>query len=327
MSNSPIPNSCDYLTRLSKSCHKLKRRVSEMSALQALASQAVTRTGPLEFAGLSMSLDMWDIARGLAKRGNGSMWHAHGECQIQYVFSGKVRFENERLQVTVSAGQGVIIAPMSNHKWQAQEDSEMLGVLLGFDGQPHAELFANIFGHDALNIPLVTAHTGSGWMADILEILLDDANPLRVSMMARLMPLWLMDFMRHVLPLAEKHSTSQADSDLTATLLCRHAESFMRANLEKSLTVQDIATHLGLSERHLHRIFVKHTGQTLHDSLIKMRLEKAYKLIVAGSPLQLKQIAHQCGFNSPAHFSAAFKKHFSQTPNAIFKEAQRNRKK
>lgn len=324
MDNMQTSNTFDSLTRLSQSCHVLQKRSQEISAFQSLCNQAVTQTHPLEFADLSIGIDIWDIAKGLWKLGADSIWHAHGECQIQFVFRGKVMFQNERNKVVLSGGEGVIIAPMCNHKWEALEDSAMLGVLLKIGGSAIDNLFADLFSEDSLHMPVVSTTMGSTWMADILELLLDDSKNLKVPMIALLMNLWLMDFMQSVYGFNDAAPAKRIDSELTSELLCRHAESFMRANLEKHLSVNDIATHLGISERHLHRIFVKTTGQSIHDSLINMRLEKAYQMIIGGSPLLIKQIASQCGFKSAAYFSSAFKKHFHCSPNQMFNDMKRS---
>jgi AraC-like DNA-binding protein len=86
---------------------------------------------------------------------------------------------------------------------------------------------------------------------------------------------------------------------------------------EATLSPPEIASALGISVRHLHRIFSR-TGCTVGDSIRDQRLRECRKEI--GDPRlsekSITEIAFFWGFNDSAHFSRAFKKQFGVCPRS-----------
>lgn len=96
---------------------------------------------------------------------------------------------------------------------------------------------------------------------------------------------------------------------------------FMRQNLSEKLTLASLACFSGMSVSHFTRIFRQETGLSPIDYLIEMRLEVASRLLLSGN-IPLKQIANDCGFSSPAHFSSSFQKKFKVAPSEYFHSTQ-----
>ena len=71
-------------------------------------------------------------------------------------------------------------------------------------------------------------------------------------------------------------------------------------NLE-SLTVQEIARAVCLSESRLSHLFKQEAGISLHLYLSNMKLERAFYLIPTGKPMTA--ICMEAGFSSPSHMS------------------------
>jgi AraC family transcriptional regulator len=65
-------------------------------------------------------------------------------------------------------------------------------------------------------------------------------------------------------------------------------------------------------------------GQTPHQRLLQLRIEEASRRL-RGSSDDIAKIAADCGFSSPAHFAAAFRKHVGITPRA-HREQHANRR-
>lgn len=79
------------------------------------------------------------------------------------------------------------------------------------------------------------------------------------------------------------------------------ADYIHRARNLESLTVQEIARAVCLSESRLSHLFKQEAGISLHLYLANMKLERAFYLIPTGKPLT--DICMEAGFSSPSHMS------------------------
>lgn len=95
------------------------------------------------------------------------------------------------------------------------------------------------------------------------------------------------------------------------------AEAFIAEHLaDAGLDAAAVARHVCLSPRHLNRLFAS-KGCTVTGWIWQCRLEMARQMLADPARLRLTvgDIAFQCGFASPAHFSSAFKARFGQPPS------------
>lgn len=97
---------------------------------------------------------------------------------------------------------------------------------------------------------------------------------------------------------------------------------FIEGNYYYDISVHDISSNVHLSYSHLHRIFKKHTGESIYSYLIKFRLRKA-QLSLVSTNKKLNDIASEVGFSSQNHFCNAFKTHFGISPNTYRKSKTR----
>src|SRR5690606_9756597 len=67
---------------------------------------------------------------------------------------------------------------------------------------------------------------------------------------------------------------------------------------------------------HFHRIFKAMVDETLSQFVLRVRLERAAVLLKTSPDRGIAATAYACGFESPSHFSRAFKNHFGITPRA-----------
>ncbi|HBG05412.1 MAG: DNA-binding protein [Geobacteraceae bacterium GWC2_58_44] len=83
---------------------------------------------------------------------------------------------------------------------------------------------------------------------------------------------------------------------------------------EERLTVADLARIAAMSTAHFSRVFRSETGHPPLDYLIRLRLQKARLLLMAGDD-NITEIALNCGFATPSHFAACFQRHCGTTPS------------
>jgi AraC-like DNA-binding protein len=83
------------------------------------------------------------------------------------------------------------------------------------------------------------------------------------------------------------------------------------------LSVAQIARALGVSERHIARIFAE-TGVGLSRVMLERRLDLALSsLSKPNDSRSIGEIAASCGFNSQAHFTRVFRERYEETPGQL----------
>lgn len=96
----------------------------------------------------------------------------------------------------------------------------------------------------------------------------------------------------------------------------RAALAYVDRNLrDPRLSVAQVAQSLGLSERHLARVFSE-TGTGLARVILERRLDLARRILTspAAGDRSVGEIAAYCGFSSHAHFARVFRERFEETP-------------
>lgn len=92
----------------------------------------------------------------------------------------------------------------------------------------------------------------------------------------------------------------------------RRCVSYINKNTSKKITVNGIATELGISADYLSHLFKEETGQNLSAYILKRRLEAARALLWEGA--NISEVCKALCFCSKSHFIAAFKKEYGMTP-------------
>jgi AraC family transcriptional regulator len=88
-------------------------------------------------------------------------------------------------------------------------------------------------------------------------------------------------------------------------------------HLAEPLRLDKIAKVACFSPYHFHRVFRSVMGETLHDFVSRLRLERAIFLMARAKRLRLTDIALECGFASSSDFSRAFKAMYGVSPRSF----------
>lgn len=96
---------------------------------------------------------------------------------------------------------------------------------------------------------------------------------------------------------------------------------FIWLNIGSSINVADVARHLNVSRRLLEIHTRKALGRTVHDEIIRVRLNRAQSLL-RDTRLTINEIAEACGFAGPSHFGRRFQDAFHTTPSAFRRQTR-----
>lgn len=81
-------------------------------------------------------------------------------------------------------------------------------------------------------------------------------------------------------------------------------------------SVESLSARMGMTARHLRRLFVRHLGATPNAVARTARVQRA-KLLLSDTDLTMTEIALQAGFGSLRRFNAVFAEVYRRPPGAI----------
>ncbi len=91
---------------------------------------------------------------------------------------------------------------------------------------------------------------------------------------------------------------------------------FIYRNLEKKITIEELAGAAKMSSSNFRRLFKSITKKTVFDFITESKMDLAMELLL--TRCQVKTVAYQLGYGSPENFSKVFKKTFGYSPTQIF---------
>jgi LacI family transcriptional regulator len=107
-------------------------------------------------------------------------------------------------------------------------------------------------------------------------------------------------------------------SDVFATedIELARALNFIARNLRNPILVDDVVREAGSSRRALYTKFTSHVGHTIHQEILRQRLNLAKKMLQE-SDRKIDVIASDCGFFDGSLFCKIFRRHEKTTPQEI----------
>ena len=98
--------------------------------------------------------------------------------------------------------------------------------------------------------------------------------------------------------------------------ILREVLAYLQENMMHSVKVEELASLVHVSSRHLGRIFESAVGQSPKDYILRIKLAEAKRLLM-NPDLTLADIATRVGFADPDYFSRLFKRKVGCTPGAF----------
>lgn len=267
----------------------------------------------LTLDGIDISVAQVHFGPGPYATGNRATPHRHDELQIEYIISGAFLFTGPSNEERLGTASGLAILPGHTHRWSCTHAGLMLGCHLAVEGARAGELLA-----------AATAVSNSGWIrfdgepyaARAGELMSSLSTPRPVAWQRErtgfLLGLWLSEVLSATCPLPPWQPASRDES--RDELVCRRVTEFLEVNLGLPIRLEDIAVELGISVRHLSRLYRKHRGESIVEVLCRLRLERARRLLRSNPEMLIKAVAYECGFSNCAYFTARYRKAFGRTP-------------
>lgn len=100
-------------------------------------------------------------------------------------------------------------------------------------------------------------------------------------------------------------------------------ERYIACNVYRKVSLEEVATYLGMNRTYFCLFFKKHYGKGFADYLNDLRVEKAASMLSA-TDKQIADIARECGFKTAPYFTRAFRRSKGMNP-AEFRKKSSNR--
>lgn len=110
-------------------------------------------------------------------------------------------------------------------------------------------------------------------------------------------------------------NTTSSSHDVTFNTI----KAFIRNNLDKELSVSQLAATYFVSASKLRQSFIKYCGMSFSDYQLKIRLERARALCIANE-VSIAHIAYIVGYKNPSALTKVYKHYYGETPS----ETRRN---
>ncbi|EDQ32299.1 AraC-type DNA-binding domain-containing protein [Hoeflea phototrophica DFL-43] len=223
----------------------------------------------------------------------------HGSKQVETPMQGKILGEEGDLMIFPPGSMVTMV-----NRPTLEKDYRALGVCFTHDliDAVYGDLPTPSTANGVQIVPAATHHP-SGILALVQATLNDTTLPETIRQHRLLEPLiWLREQGIHL-------PTNIEDQPMS------RVRSLIETDLSHPWMAEEVAAHFAMSEATMRRWLSK-TGQGFAKILLHTRLEHGLSLLQT-TDAQISQIALDCGFKTPSHFSDAFRKRFGIKPRDI----------
>jgi AraC-like DNA-binding protein len=252
-------------------------------------------------------------------------WHHHPEYELTLTLNSRGwRFIGDHVG-QYEAPDLVLVPPDMPHTWastEALEKSELHTAIVIWFAREWALRLAELCPeYSAVRRLLQNASTGLSFrsetatqMAGRLPHLLSEVPQVRLH---SALDLLVSIAGEQATNLSKNAMTVPATSDAEPAQLTRML-NHLHKRFQEPVSIQGLCKVGNISERSLHRLFVKHTGESVSDYLCKLRIGRAC-MRLAETDLPISMIAFEVGLSNLANFNRQFRRVRGLTPSSYRK--------
>jgi len=243
--------------------------------------------------------------------------HTHPYCELTLVTGAPVRYYRPGSDLVVQPGQLFLMPPGIEHGWEhGTGQCELWGFMLDVSRSG---------GADGRRLETAAAAQDYRWTPEaetvaLLRLFLRDAvrkSGFVAAAAGALAQAWVAAAWREAfarLPAASP--MAPPGQPVARALLLERARHYLRINMSHAPRADEVARHVGVSVRQLHRIFLAEQGCNLGEWFLNERLARAQALLASERDLPVKRVAAECGFHNVSNFCRRFAEQLPYTPAA-----------
>jgi AraC-like DNA-binding protein len=220
---------------------------------------------------------------------------------ICYIVRGKMKFRQEKYEATAQTGDAILLNCNYPHKYHPIDQAEFL--YYHINGQNVHRLTDWLIAENGgiLFNNLFNSKVASQMQGQI-NLLVSGVGDDPIGISQNIYNCLSYLAVRHKKPLLLQGNSMSAK-----------AIRFMKANIEKPISIHDIAASVDLSPFYFSRKFKQETGDTPANFLIRLRVNKAAEWLRT-TDHSVADIAFNLGYENPSSFSQLFTRRTGMTP-------------
>ena len=246
-------------------------------------------------------------------------WHWHREFEFLYVESGQVTCVIGEKKIILSEGEAIFINSKILHQFYASSD----GVIPNFVCMPEFIAPENSLIYKKYILPIISSNISfqcfrinESWQVKIIQIMIkimeiqENEKIRELATLALLQNLWLIFYENVKLSGKEEVQTVDEAAQKRVQLMMQ----YIHENYNHGLSLDEIASHIGVSKSTALNLFRRFLHTTPVDYLIGYRLQAASWLL-KNTNKKVKTIAYESGFHNVDYFCRLFKRRYHLTPS------------
>ncbi|MBU0716085.1 MAG: AraC family transcriptional regulator [Verrucomicrobia bacterium] len=244
--------------------------------------------------------------------------HCHESWELKVPLKGRLHCRFENRNVNLGKYSVLLIAPKSIHYATMPADIRHCAIWLNF-------LFENGDVHLVLTEGLRITHylLSSDQKSELTTLLGQSANEFcgHISLVIghekkknarQTADKWLSIFFSSMANAIALPSASSPQHKIVSQTIALLNNTFHDA----TMTINRMAKMLNVSPKYLSFVFNRQTGVTLRQKLIRIRLERALRLLQTGK-FSVKEAAAFTGWQNQFYFSNSFRRHYGMAPSKV----------
>lgn len=238
------------------------------------------------------------------------------EYLLLFILSGQLNFQSETRRGKLAKGDALLIGPSRQLNATGKElESVLLALAPSF--LLDCAMRMRLVGPQA-NVTFASEIVTDKKLADFVRTLaseMTDEDAGREMMLASLTEQITVHLLRN-------HASMRRSDELELSRVglidrrIRRAVELMHAQLDRELSLKEIADASHLSPFHFSRLFKKLTGASPHAYLAQLRAKRAQQLL-AETDYSVSEISARVGYATASHFTKAFRQATGLSPRAF----------
>jgi len=235
--------------------------------------------------------------------------HWHNSLEILVMREGSVKFIVKEEEIVLSAGDFVIVPPLTLHAIINSNSSLFYVMVINLDDfiNPITAYEINRFKTMDLNSSLVddeVAHIVKARIIELISVFTEGKKISNIQLSSLVYSLFTSFYDCKVY---NEEYLDKGNEDIV-----KMAVQYIENNYEKRITVEELSKYVNISKYHFIRLFKKCTNHTPNKYINIIRINEACEFLNAG--MSVKETAVKCGFESANYFTECFKQIRKVTP-------------